>query len=121
MKHLRRFTESENLMYYEINSSEYYDTISETKTRTIPNHTTEKIKGIVPDDFSVSSDMTSILITNNKPYWDDGVIIRMSLDDDWWFWVIVELEAANLYYKCDDVEGFAEMIQKEFNSLIPFE
>jgi len=112
--------ESENRMYYEIISSEYYNTISEAKTRTIPNHTTEKIKRLVPKDFSVSSDITSIL-TNKKPYWDDGVIIRMSLDDDWWFWVMVELEAANLYYKCDDVEGFAEMIQKEFNSLIPFE
>lgn len=122
MKYLKKFLESENRNYIELTSEEYYGFLDEIpRTKRIPDYTTKKIQEIVPDNFKVISDLTSILITNNEPMWEDGIRIHMVLDEDWWFWVMVELEAANLYYKCDDVVGFSEMIEKEFNSLIPYD
>jgi hypothetical protein len=107
-----------------VESSEYSDKEMELheKTYQVPNDIVSKIKKEIPENLNFTQQTNYISITSYDAPWEDGYMrIQMYMDDDYWFWVEVEVSGGNFHYKCDDAEGVLEMFRKEFNSLVPVE
>jgi hypothetical protein len=92
------------------------------KTYQVPNDIVSKIKKEIPENLNFTQQANYISIRSDDAPWEDGYLrIQMYMDDDYWFWVEVEVSGGNFRYKCDDAEGVLEMFRKEYNSLVPTE
>lgn len=123
MRHLKRFDESDRFpLYSQLSSSEY--SVKEVelyyhRSYQVPNDIVSKIKKEVPENLNFTQQTNYISITSDDVPWEDGFLrIQMYMDDDYWFWVEVEVSGGNFHYKCDDAEGVIQMLRKEFNSLL---
>lgn len=126
MRHLKRFDESERFpLYSQLSSSEYSAKEVELYYRRsyqVPNDIVSKIKKEIPENLNFTQQTNYISITSDDSPWEDGFLrIQMYMDDDYWFWVEVEVSGGLFHYKCDDAEGVLQMFRKEFNSLVPTE